>query len=411
MTLPQDPAVFNNLTFLQNLENILEKKPIDAASQTANIQASAAYNYLTNYTYPSGKSIAGFLNTFVQNGNPLASWENFQKQWKLYTGDTSTVTLPSGQVISGLENAFVTTYRAQLNMSTGQGPPSGDWSLIASFGVTEVQIVQQFEQAFSHLLSEYTYTNGNVAIPSQASTPQLTLLSEWFTFMTTTAYITQGANSGSPPGVNIASFEEVFLAFGFPASQFATQLKAFYDTLVKQNTTSTSPNDILGYFIPSQVFNQWFDRIRDDYILASTLTTVPSSQTDGLDVINKVLFLLISMINTLQKISASQAARLTFYTNWQNAYTKMLTDVPVIVKGSGSPIGSTSDDDKASRQDAATISQTAQQNIQARRDAVQNEAKQMQTTVNQSQDAANQQADIVTSILQELSTILSQIFR
>ena len=52
-----------------------------------------------------------------------------------------------------------------------------------------------------------------------------------------------------------------------------------------------------------------------------------------------------------------------------------------------------------------------QTKVRAWRDQVGDEAKQMQTALNQSTDAANQQANMGSALLQQLSTILSQIYR
>jgi len=55
--------------------------------------------------------------------------------------------------------------------------------------------------------------------------------------------------------------------------------------------------------------------------------------------------------------------------------------------------------------------QSVLQNVQARRSNIQDLAKSTQTTITQSQDASNQLTQMGTSLIQQLSTILSQIYR
>jgi hypothetical protein len=391
MSSPQN-IVFNNLTFLQNLPNVLIKD-ISSSSQFSSL---VARDYVEFVTYPAGKSFQGFLEQFQKVGSPFTTWEDFEASWKAYTGFTDNFLL----------TGFMTSYRNILNMGPVDSAPIDDWSDLGAQGVTDEQLISQFKQSFSQFLAQYQYQADGSA---GGTTPLDTFFSQWVTNLAVTADIKASTNSG---GIDAASYEQVYLAFGFPASEFATRLKAFYDEFVKSAPTSTDPNNIQGFFNPSQLFNQWFEKVRDDYLASKTASGVSLPSADRLDVIDRILRLLVSMIDVLQRISAAQAQRLTFLTNWQQAYTTMLVDIPVFSKGSEpTGIGVDSDAAQTVRQDTATVTQTHQENIKALRTSVQDEAKQMQTTINQSQDAANQQTNMATSILQQLSTILSQIFR
>jgi|ERR1700733_6659426 len=390
MSSPQN-IVFNNLTFLQNLPNVLIKKIDDPSAASL-----APRTYMAGFSYPSGKSLQGFLNQYQKVGSPFTTWDDFQASWKAYTGDTT----------DGLLTSFVTGYRDILTMGGSTGSPLADWSDLGDQGVTSGQITEQFEQSFSQFLSLYQYqTDGSVG----STTPDDAFFSQWTTEMAVTANLKASTDAA---GIDTASYEQVYLAFGFPESEFSAKLKDFYDQFVKSTPTSSNPDSVQGFFNPSQLFSQWFEKVRDDYLASQSASGVSLPSADQLDVIDRILRLLVSMIDVLQRISAAQAQRLTFLTNWQQAYTTMLLDIPVFSKGSNpSGIGADSDAAQTVRQDAATVTQTHQENVKALRTSVQDEAKQMQTTINQSQDAANQQTNMATSILQELSTILSQIFR
>lgn len=386
MSSPQN-IVFNNLTFLENLQNIIFKRTVNTSAVTL-----TARSYMTSFTYPSGKSLQGFLDQYQKIGAPFTTWDEFEASWKTYTGDTTDNLLLN----------FMSSYRTMLRMGATGAPPDVDWADLGAQGVTDGQLVSQFKQSFSQFLSLYQYeADGTVG----GATPGDAFFEQWVNILTQTADIRDTISE-------VASYEQVYLAFGFPASEFPTRLKAFYDEFVKSQPTLTDPDNVRGIFNPSQLFNQWFEQIRDEYIASRSVSGVSLPSADRLDVIDRILRLLVAMIDVLQRISAAQADRLTFLTKWQQAYTSMLVDIPVFSKGSTpAGIGADSPEAQTVRQDTATVTQTHQENVKALRTSVQDEAKQLQTTINQSQDAANQQTNMATSILQQLSTILSQIFR
>jgi hypothetical protein len=239
------------------------------------------------------------------------------------------------------------------------------------------------------------------------------------------------SSSGSSlDNLDMASFEQIYsILFPAESGETAAEVTARYAARMRQfwkeqalNNGSQAVNG--AWFIPSQSFDEWFEQLRNEFIQGTTrrstqLTTVGTPATERVLVIDRVLRLLIMMIDILQRISATQAQRLTFLTNWQEAYTDLLTQVPQFAQGDGSPLGVGGDEDdeaaaaaKAFRNnDVNPHMQNILENVRARRSAVQDEAKQMQTSINSSQDASNQQTQMATSLLQQLSTILSQIFR
>ena len=112
------------------------------------------------------------------------------------------------------------------------------------------------------------------------------------------------------------------------------------------------------------------------------------------------------MLATLQVVTAAQSARLTFLTNWQQAYTNLEASIRSFIEGGPETI----DNDSTSRNQLNQLNQTYTQEIQARITVVNDDSKQLQTNVNQSTDEVNQQASIGTAIIQQLSSLLTSIY-
>lgn len=409
MTSPNS-IVFNNETFLENLPNIL-------AQITTNPSALAAYQAMSGATFPPNTNITGFFAQFASapttgsgtttpDVGPFTDAAAFFAAWGKYLSPTNAA--QAATFATALQGAFVTSFRTILNMGAS-GAPSGDWSLLGQAGVTENQIVEEFLGSFSQFLANYQYAaNGSVGGTTAALTA---FFNQWATYMTVTSNLQNSTSTSS--GLNLATYEQVYLAYGFPPADFGKTLKKFYDNYVEPEPTASDPNNLLnnvvGWFIPSQAFAAWFQQMQTDFIASKSSSSAGSS--DKLNVINSILHLLIDMISVLENISASQAQRLNFLSKWQQAYTQLLANIPVISQGGDNPISGTGTDATNWRQSASTVTSTAQTNVQAFQSNVQDIAKQMQSTVSQSQDAANQQTDMATSILQQMDTILSQIFR
>ncbi len=160
--------------------------------------------------------------------------------------------------------------------------------------------------------------------------------------------------------------------------------------------------------------------------------------------LSRVFALLVKMVDILQKTAAAQANRLNVLSNWQAAYTDEMNQVHAFISNNGDahpagtrgvaaalPYGSTttgtqttqnvgynhwldsSSDSESStiRTDLNTQNTSFTQLMQGDRQVISDDAKSLQTSVNQSNDAVQSQTDIATSILQQLSTILTSIFQ
>lgn len=226
----------------------------------------------------------------------------------------------------------------------------------------------------------------------------------WGNFMAVTAAVEP--QGGPVSTASLGAYRNIYESFGFDPSGFENRFLQFYEKTVTENGLDVISQ---GWFIPSHSFDEWFEAMREEYIQVQFVSSVGSSDTNRTLVIDRILRLLILLIDVLQRITAAQADRLTFLTAWQSAYTELLTEIPRFTRGDGGPIAAKNEDWARSTLNPSFEQVT--QTVQARRNVVQDEAKQLQTTLNSSQDAANQQTQIATALLQQLSTILSQIFR
>lgn len=126
-------------------------------------------------------------------------------------------------------------------------------------------------------------------------------------------------------------------------------------------------------------------------------------------ILNRIFDLIIAMLQSLQSTAIAQANRLTFDTQWQTAYTNVMNQVHVFQKNSSDSSNLVGDDtDRAGLNQLNSQFTTALQN---RRSLISDDAKTLQSNVNQTNDAVNQQSTLGTSILQEISTMLSTIFK
>jgi len=128
-------------------------------------------------------------------------------------------------------------------------------------------------------------------------------------------------------------------------------------------------------------------------------------------ILNTVFNQLVNMLTPLQDSAAAQANRLTFLSNWQQAYTNLLGQLPTFIANDGTFISGTSSADMNARDDLNKINANYTQTLQNRQSVVSDAAKSLQSVVSQSNDAVNQQSSLGTSIIQELSTLLSTVYQ
>lgn len=364
--------------------------------------ATPMLNYLTTYfTQPANLTI-GFPSTL----------EQFVNTFRQANGSTAPVDLndPSSDPIY---NGFYTEFVNVLNLPADIP------------GTTSQQSIELFLQSFSNFLLTYKFPTPrsfgqeyaqvpNPADPSEqitivpsAPNPNaiVNFIDQWHNYLTRTALVTTDQTT---PNAVQAQYKTVFDAyFGAGASNqaaFNTQVGQFINQEVNDN----------GYFVPSQSYGDWLKYVQGLYttsLLGSPSTSQTSvgaaSRSDKALVINRILFLLITLLNSVQQVAAAQAQRLSFLTSWQRAYTDLLGQVRSFVKDG--PEGLTNDDVISKKLNPPNQQYTSI--IQARQQAVSDDSKALQSTVQSSQDIAQQQGSMITSFIQQLSAMLSVIFK
>lgn len=136
-------------------------------------------------------------------------------------------------------------------------------------------------------------------------------------------------------------------------------------------------------------------------------SSLASGDYTSTNILNNIFSKLLSMVSTLQNVAASQANRLTFMAQWQQEYTDAMAQMHTFTEGDGSFLSGNSD----GRTSMNNFNSTELQAMGNRQSVVSNNAKALQSNVNQSNDAVNSQSSLGTSILQELSTLLGNIFK
>jgi hypothetical protein len=211
----------------------------------------------------------------------------------------------------------------------------------------------------------------------------------------------------SGPFADHQSLQAIFEDFYPNSSQndFAYALQSFYKSYTAGGAA----------FEPSNVVGAWFQ-----YNLtqsSSALFAAGSSSIDGTDsikilVINRILALLIKIINSLQQVGIAQTQRLQYTTNYQQAYTNLQSQVPTFLSSDAGPMGGTGSDATNARNELnSSFNSVLVNNIQSFRGLQDDAAKQQQSNVNATNDAVNQQTDMCTTFIQQLSSLLSVIMR
>lgn len=391
--MSHEEIVFNGTDFVTNVDQYVLFKEI---ADPTTLNARTALSTILGGTI----QLNAFFSSFNTGNKPFYTWDAFLEEAS--SGNAALKT--------AITAAFVNSYRTILNMAAGSptDPAGGEWTDFDALlpSGQKVNVGQEMIQSFQHFLETYPYLNdGTVGNSSNAAD---NFFGNWVKFMAVTANIKDSTDSVTrgTGTFDIAAYEHIYNSFGFPPGDFAARLKDFY----LEKTDLSNPGASL-YFIPSHYFDEWMEQLRQEYIARNFVSSVSTDSSSDLLVIDRILRLIISIIGVLQRISATQAERLNFLVDWQSAYTDQMNEVPQYARGDGSPLEGTSDDAKNARAEANARMQAILEKVRARRSVVQDAAKQLQSTINQSQDAANQQTQMATSLLQELSTILSQIYR
>jgi len=205
---------------------------------------------------------------------------------------------------------------------------------------------------------------------------------------------------------DLAMYESLFNEFVVqpPIKPFDEVLAEFYNKMIERD----------GVFLPSHQLADWVDTVQEQQaIQGGTATSVAGTNSQKTAILLILFRLLVEVIQVLQKVAAAQGERLRFYAGYQKAYTELLREVPII--NEQDVIDALGSDGTENRQAVMSFTQAQNQSftekVRSFRSVIGDEAKQHQTTVNQSNEIVTQQANLGTSILQQLSTILTNLFK
>ncbi|MFA6914779.1 MAG: hypothetical protein WC222_00135 [Parachlamydiales bacterium] len=126
--------------------------------------------------------------------------------------------------------------------------------------------------------------------------------------------------------------------------------------------------------------------------------------------IDLVFQLILQVIGTLQGVAVAQAQRLQLLTSWQQAYTTLMNKIPIFTQNT-SLFGGTTTEDGNLRDDENRVNSSYTEQLRSLRSQISDDSKSLQSNLNQTNDGVTQQANLATALLQELSTILSTIYR
>lgn len=140
-------------------------------------------------------------------------------------------------------------------------------------------------------------------------------------------------------------------------------------------------------------------------------TNLAPANYTSTNVLDRVFSLILKMLQALQRVAVAQSDRLTFLTQWQKAYSDLMDQVHTFIKNNGDFIGGPDSAMSTARDDLNRLNTSFTEMMRNRRSLISDDSKALQSNVSQTNDAVNQQSTTGTTILQELSTILSSIYR
>ena len=149
---------------------------------------------------------------------------------------------------------------------------------------------------------------------------------------------------------------------------------------------------------------------RNIFTVPTDDTNLASGDYARLSILNVLLVLLTDSIDHLQNAAAHQADRLQILTAWQKAYTDKIAQIPTFVQDPSSGVAIYGSQSAEKRTEANTFNSTLTEKLRGYNTLVQNDSKMIQSNIDQSNNTVSQQANLVTALLQQLSSILGNIF-
>jgi len=381
-------------------------------SRNSGVDASNLMNYVSQSTnnHPNDPTAPAemLLTLFVTGVPPDPSTDPSNNDafftYPLHASLTSSETT---QVQNQLKNAITTDYSNAITDPT-------DPSLITPQSSVNEQ--NQALTSFSAFLKQYPY-NGNGDVYPAGSTPQQKLayfIQSWQQFLNpTVALTTAAADQSNPPLPSYQTYYQIATGDNNP-QDFSNALNSFVQAEINKN----------GYFLPSQDLSAWITQLPTNNEIPYVTPTDGGGNPFGIGtnnenfsktvIINNIYALISAMLSTTQDVAAAQASRLTVLTQWQKAYSDQIAQLHTFTRvdvAAGGGTGSLADQDTARGSLNTQSNANWRDTMSTNRSIISNSSKALQSSVNQSNDEVSQQATLATSIITELSTILSAIFR
>ncbi len=340
---------------------------------------------------------------------------------------TSSAATPTqlAAAYNGLLTDFTAAMGIQINSSdqiTG-----GDWgALIPSVISANAFVISgndystasnpnnPFIQVFNSFLASYKYpplaSNASPTVNFSASSTtdyDTQFINQFHQFLSGIATLTP---TGSPsPFMTLANYQEYYNAITPNATQagFQSFLANFYQQQVSAK----------GFFLPSQSFGAFVQAVNTANPPNFGSSSIAKTDSAKAIVLNRIILLLIEVINALQNVGIAQANNLTYLTNYQNAYTALLQQIPTFLADGKAPIGTpeTGSGGTQATSDRNDINSSLNgifaDNLRALQTVQSNNAKTVQSNINTTNDDVNQQTDMATTLLQQMSQLLGSIFR
>ena len=446
--MANEEVLLNGLTYIENLYNIPTTAsptvigvPTNLLSMSllffadftlnGNHDKTNQYFHELNNTIDIPKTFDEFLDGYISHTG-ISGTNNFTGQpWiASFMDDWSSANHDPFASSTNVNSPWVNYFNGNTGAPTQTS--NSDWPLTVPAGI---EIITQFKAWFASFLTNfpvnaaYGLVRGDDNITStdatNAFTERMSLsLSNVVTLTANKAGLAYRAGVLTPFvafGAPLISYQDVYNAL-FPGAgtvAFTARLQSFYDEQVADK----------GYFIPSEAFSIWTNQLQAEFLAVLNMsgnfvnleTSLASAGFKKTLILDRIFLLVSKLLESLQRVAAVQAQRLTILTQWQAAYTNQLSQLPLFISSQTpvTPVTEGSGDSptvKTQKSDARnelnnTINFSMRDLMQTRRNTIADTAKGLQSNINQTTDAVSQQANVATAIIQELTTLLSAIFR
>lgn len=418
-----DGSAGTSLQFFQNLNQFL------------GITATVLEGGTTNNAFPTADSITSYEEVFnafpsptrtefTSSGVPVAVTPTFQKRfgefYKAYVAEHGY--FATGRAFDEWSKQIQSEYASGLDTSFPLRPPGYT-------GVSRAITQRASGTTTTPLFASDTF-NTQIAQIAADALPETGVFVNFAVtppglFNSTTDKFTFQENQISgftifPDGTGTFMIKNTYPGLGASVSQLSVELHL---RNVLRNISYVSGSPLIGERTISFTLNNTSGTTitMEDTVNIKGFTSINTSVTTDSSVrvlvLNRLFKLIAEMIDVLQQVAASQAQYLTFLTQWQKAFTDLISEIKTFTRADGSVFGQIDSTTATVQTFSDQRNQANQLNLNLReklsnlRGVAADTAKRIQSRINQSQDAATQQGQFATSLVQQLSTLLGAIYR